>query len=181
VNEDGIINGDDRVIISESSAIPKYTYGFGFNVGYKGLTLSAFFQGIAGIKIYPVANIAYPFNNGANAKTDWLTDAWTPEHTDARLPIVTESTGGTDNFRQSDFWLQNGSFLRLKNVQLAYEIPHAWLEKVKISRLSVYVNAQNALTFTKYKDFDPETIVNYNSLYHYPMLKTYNVGVNVDF
>ncbi|GAA4309475.1 TonB-dependent receptor [Compostibacter hankyongensis] len=181
VNGDNIINGDDRVIIDESSAIPKYTYGFGLNVGYKGISLKAFFQGIAGIKVYPVGNIAYPFNNGAGATKQWLTDAWTPDNPDARLPIVTESTGGKDNFLQSDFWLQSGAYLRLKSLQLAYALPQKWLSKVKIAQLSVFLNAENFLTFTKYKDFDPETISNYSSLYHYPNLKTFSGGVNVSF
>ncbi|MGF6846596.1 TonB-linked SusC/RagA family outer membrane protein [Chitinophaga sp. W3I9] len=93
VNKDGIINGDDRVIVNSSSSVPKYTYGFGFNVGYKGISLSASFQGIGGVKVLPTANLAYPFNNGANATWEWTRDAWTPEKRDARLPIVTTSTG----------------------------------------------------------------------------------------
>ncbi|MCL4639796.1 MULTISPECIES: SusC/RagA family TonB-linked outer membrane protein [Olivibacter] len=181
INGDNIINGEDRVALDESSAIPKYTYGFGFNIDYKGLSFRAFFQGIAGLRIYPMANLAYPFNNGAGATTEWLTDAWTPENTQARLPIVTESTGNKDNFLQSDFWLKSGSYLRLKNVQLAYLIPQKWTSKINIAKVSVFVNAENFLTFSKYKDFDPETIINYSSLYHYPMLKTFSGGINVTF
>jgi TonB-linked SusC/RagA family outer membrane protein len=181
INKDGIINGDDRVIVSSSTNIPKYTYGFGFNLGYKGFSLNAFFQGVAGIKIYPTANLAFPFNNGANATWEWVTDSWTPERTNARLPIVTESTGQQDNFQNSTFWLKDGSYLRLKNVQLAYALPDKWLSSVKISKLSVFVNAENALTFSKYKDFDPETIVNASTIYHYPMLKTFSGGVQVQF
>lgn len=181
INGDNIINGEDRVAMNESSAIPKYTYGFGFNVAYKGFELKAAFQGIGGIKIYPTANLAYPFNNGAGATTEWLTDAWTPENPNAKLPIVTESTGNKDNFLQSDFWLRSGSYLRLKSLQLAYLVPQAWTSKIKIARLSVFVNAENYLTFSKYKGFDPETIINANSLYHYPMLKTISGGINVTF
>lgn len=181
INKDGIINGDDRVIISSSTNIPKYTYGFGFNLGYKGFSLNAFFQGVAGIKIYPTANLAFPFNNGANATWEWVTDSWTPDRPNARLPIVTESTGQQDNFQSSTFWLKNGSYLRLKNVQLAYALPDKWLAAAKISRVSVFVNAENALTFSKYKDFDPESIVNASTIYHYPMLKTFSGGVQVQF
>src|SRR5690606_38026289 len=109
------------------------------------------------------------------------TDAWTPEQPNARLPIVTESTGNKDNYEKSDFWLHDGSFLRLKSLQLAYLIPQKWTSSIKVSRVSVFVNAENFLTFTKYKDFDPETIINYSSLYHYPMLKTISGGINVTF
>ena len=71
--------------------------------------------------------------------------------------------------------------MRLKNIQLSYELPAKWLEKVKISRFSVFLNAENWLTFSKYKEFDPETTVNVSSLYHYPMLKTFSGGINVTF
>ena len=181
VNKDGIINGDDRVVVPSSTVIPKYTYGFGVNFSYKGITLDAFFQGVAGIKVYPTANLAFPFNNGADATWEWATDSWTPDRPNARLPIVTESTGNQDNFQSSTFWMRDGSYLRLKNIQLAYELPDKWLSRVKINRLSVFVNAENWITFSKYKDFDPETIVNVNSLYHYPMLKTITGGVKVTF
>ena len=182
VNEDGVINGDDRVIIPSSSKIPKYNYGFGFNLGYKGLSLSAFFQGIAGIKMYLHGNIAYPLNNGANLMTKWVTDSWTPENPNASLPILTEANYGSKfNYQNSTFWMKNGAYMRLKNVQLAYALPQRWLERVRIEKLSVFVNAQNPLLFSEYKDYDPETVSDYISLYHYPMLKTFSAGVNVTF
>ncbi|SEA56303.1 TonB-linked outer membrane protein, SusC/RagA family [Arachidicoccus rhizosphaerae] len=181
VNNDGVINADDRVIIKSSSAMPKYTYGFNLDFGYKGLSLSAFFQGVGGLKIYPEGNLVFPFNNGAGATWRWAKDAWTPENTGARLPIVTTSTDGDDNFKASDFWLRDGSYLRMKNIQLAYELPAKWLNRVKISQFTIYVNAENYLTFSKYKDYDPETTLNVSSLYHYPMLKTLSGGVKITF
>jgi hypothetical protein len=125
--------------------------------------------------------MAFPFNNGADATWEWATDSWTPDHPNARLPIVTESTAGQDNFQNSDFWMRDGSYLRLKDIQLAYELPGKWLSRAKISKLAVYINAENWVTFSKYRDFDPESIVNANSLYHYPMLKTLTGGVKVTF
>lgn len=181
VNDDGIVNADDRIALDISSVIPKYTFGFGLNMDYKGFSLGAFFQGVAGIKVYPTANLAFPFNNGAGATWEWTTDAWTPENTNARLPIVTTGKSGQDNFQPSTFWLKDGSYVRLKNIQLGYELPQKWLSKIKIQRLSLYVNAENWLTFSKFKDFDPETTVNVSSLYHYPMLKTFSGGVKVTF
>jgi hypothetical protein len=181
VNHDNIINADDRKVIPTSTIIPTYNYGFGLNVDYKGFTLSGVFQGVAGIKVYPTANMAFPFNNGANATREWLTDAWTPTHTNARLPIVTESTGNADNFQASDFWMRSGAYLRLKSVQLSYALPKRWLNLAKISRISVFVNAENWVTFSKYKDYDPESLLNANTLYTYPMLKTISGGLNVNF
>jgi len=181
INKDNVINAEDRTIINSSTVIPKYTYGFGVNMGYKGLSLNAVFQGVAGIKIYPTANLAYPFANGANATWEWATDSWTPERPNARLPIVTESTGNQDNFQANDFWLRDGSYLRLKNIQLSYLLPQRWMSTLRISKLAVFLNAENWITFSKYKDYDPETLVNVNSLYHYPMLKTVSGGVKVTF
>jgi len=181
VNGDGIINGDDRVIVNSSSSVPKTTYGFGFNLGYKGVTLTAAFQGISGVKALPVANLAFPFNNGANATWEWTKDAWTPDNPNARLPIVTTSTGGIDNFQRSTFWLRDNSYLRLKNIQLGYSLPQNLLSKVKIQKVNFFINAENMLTFSRYKDFDPESVLDQTDLYTYPMLKTFNGGVNITF
>ena len=181
INGDNKINSDDRVIISTSTQIPKYTFGFGLDLDYKGFSLNAFFQGVAGLKIYPTANLAFPFNNGADATWEWVTDSWTPDRPNARLPQVTPSDVDDDNYVASDFWLQSGSYLRMKNIQLSYSIPSKWLSKAKVKSASVYVNAENYLTFSKYKDYDPESILNASSLYHYPMLKTISAGINVTF
>ncbi|MFD2886474.1 SusC/RagA family TonB-linked outer membrane protein [Chitinophaga cymbidii] len=178
VTGDGAITGDDRVVINTSSILPKYTFGFGLNLDYKGVTLSSAFQGIAGVKVYPTANLAYPFNNGANATKEWATDTWTPENPNARFPILT--TASTWNFSQrSTFWLRDGSYLRLKNIQLGYNLPQSWLSKVKINRVNVYVNAENLVTFSKYDDFDPESLLDRTNVYTYPMLKTFSAGLNV--
>lgn len=181
VNGDNKINSDDRIIINTSTQIPKYTLGFSIDLGYKGFSLNTFFQGVAGIKVYPTANLSFPFNNGANATWKWTKDAWTPENPNASLPQVTPSNVDDDNYVASDFWLQDGAYLRMKNIQLSYSLPSKWLNRVKIKRVTLFVNAQNYLTFSKYKDFDPETIVNYSSIYHYPMLKTISGGINVTF
>jgi TonB-linked SusC/RagA family outer membrane protein len=182
VNGDGKIDGNDRVAMDISSAFPKYTYGFGFRLGYKGVNLDAFFQGVAGIKIFPSANYAFPLNNGAGATWEWVTDSWTPDNPNAKLPAIIESNyGSKGNYKPSTFWLKEGDYLRLKNIQLSYDLPEKWLSKVKINKLSIFVNAQNWLTFAKYKEYDPETTVNVSSLYHYPMLKTFSGGVNVRF
>lgn len=181
INGDDKITSDDRVIMSTSTQIPKYTFGFGLNLDYRGFALSAFFQGVAGLKIYPTANLAFPFNNGANATWEWVTDSWTPDHPNARLPQVTPSDVDDDNYVASDFWLQNGSYLRMKNIQLSYTLPSKWLSLAKIKKAAVYINAENYVTFSGYKDFDPESILNASTIYHYPMLKTISAGVNVTF
>ena len=182
INGDNKINGDDRVPMDISSAFPKYTYGFGLKLGYKGISLDAFFQGVAGLKIFPTGNYAFPLNNGAGATQEWLTDSWTPNRPNAKLPTIIESNyGSKGNYLPSDFWLKDGDYLRLKNIQLRYALPTKWLSKAKIKRFDVFINAENWLTFAKYKEYDPETTVNVSSLYHYPMLKTFSGGIDVTF
>lgn len=179
-NGDNVINGDDRVVMNASSIMPKYTFGFGFNLDWKGISLTSAFQGVSGIKVYPRANLAVPFNNGANATWEWTRDSWTPENPNARLPLVTP--GDQANFTQlNDFWLRSGDYVRLKNLQLAYALPKSLLDKIRIAKISVYANAENLLTFSKYKDMDPESLTDRNDLYTYPMLKTFTAGINVTF
>lgn len=175
---DGQINGDDRIITG--SSIPSYNYSFNLNVGYKNLSLTAFFQGVQGINIYPTLNMIYPFNNGAGVTKEWMTDSWTPENPNARLPLLTTTTA-TENYVSSTFWLRDASYLRLKNVQLKYDFPETLISRLSLKRLSVFANAENLLTFSKFDHFDPEKNIQNNNLYEYPSLKTYSFGLNVTF
>jgi len=178
-NNDKVIDGEDRVIFG--SSIPRYTYSFGFDVNYKNIGLNTFFQGVYGVHIYPTANLAFPFNNGAGVTQEWETEAWTPDNRDARLPILTTATGATENFQNSTFWLKDASYLRLKNIQLNYRFSKDWLSRLSITNLTLFVNANNLFTFSKFKMFDPEKNISNDNLYEYPSLKTYSFGLNVTF
>jgi hypothetical protein len=131
--------------------------------------------------LYPTANLATPFNNGAGVTREWLTDSWTPENPNARLPLLTTATGATENFQPSTFFLRDGSYLRLKNIQLKYDLPLKLISKIALSNFSVFVNGENMLTFTKFKDFDPEKNITQDNLYEYPSLKTFSFGINATF
>lgn len=179
VYKDNKIDGNDRVITG--SSIPKYNYSFNINVGYKNFTLSSFWQGVQGIDLYPTVNLATPFNNGAGVTKEWATDSWTPDNPNARLPILTTPTGAPENYAASTFWLKDGSYLRMKNIQLKYNLPESIASKLTMSRVSLFVNAENLVTITKFKDFDPEKSVTGDSFYEYPSLKTFSFGVNVNF
>jgi TonB-linked SusC/RagA family outer membrane protein len=181
VNGDGTINGNDRIVINSSSMIPKYNYSFGFNLGYHGISLVAYFQGIGRFYVAPIGNMALPLNNGAGVTWDWYYNSWTPSKPNAKLPILTEANYSTVNFQPSNFWLRNAAYLRLKSLTLGYDLPQNFLSKLKISKINVFVNAENWWTLTKFKLQDPESIYNANSLYHYPTLKTISVGVRADF
>ncbi len=165
VVKDNRIDGNDRIITG--STIPKYSYSFNINVGYKNFTLSSFWQGVQGIDLYPTVNLATPFNNGAGVTKEWATDSWTPDNPNARLPILTTPQGANENFQNSTFWLKDGSYMRLKNLQLKYNLPDRIASMLAMSRLSLFANAENLVTFTRFKDFDPEKSVTGDSFYEY--------------
>lgn len=178
VNGDNVISVSDRVI--QGSNIPKLTYQFNANLSYKRLSLSAFFQGVGKVFTYTENIGAMPFWFGTSVTKEWLTDSWTSENTSARLPILTTFEGSqTDNFRDSNFWLKNVSYLRLKNIQLNYDLPESWLGKVGIQKAKLFVNGQNVLTFTPLKGFDPEKNLNGTTFYEFPTVKTFTAGINL--
>ncbi len=178
-NEDHAIDGEDRIIVG--SSIPKYNYSFGFDIKYKNFGLNTFFQGVSGVDIYPTANLAFPFNNGAGITKEWETESWTPDNPDAKLPLLTTATGATENFQNSTFWLKDASYLRLKNVQINYNFPEEWISKLSVTNLTLFANANNLLTFSKFKMFDPEKNIGNDNLYEYPSLKTFSFGLNITF
>jgi hypothetical protein len=180
--KDGKINGDDRIAINSSSRIPKYNYAFGFNLGYKGFSFETFFQGVAKIRLYQRDNLDFPLKNGANAEKEWINDSWTPDHPNAMLPIIKEASyGGKNNYQASTFWLKKAGYLRVKNIKLSYSIPEVLLSKIKVDNITSFVNAENPFLISPFKHYDPETVSNYVSIYHYPNLKTYSAGININF
>ena len=179
-NNDGIIDADDRYIAGNS--FPDFTYGFNIGASYKNFTLTTQWQGVSNISVYLGGNLILPFNNGAGLQKEWLTDAWTPENQNARLPRITAFSTYKENFAVSDMWLIDVSYLRLKNIQLAYDLPKMdFLNKAGIKKLKLFVNAQNLLTFTNRKDFDPEQDVTVESLNKYPSVKMFTGGINISF
>src|SRR5665648_73326 len=112
--------------------------------------------------------MASPFYNGAGLQKKWLTDAWTPENMNAPLPRLTSRNLYPENFYVSDFWLRDASYLRLKNIQISYPISGAYLNKVGIKQIKIFANAQNLLTFSKFKEFDPERNILQTNLSEYP-------------
>ncbi|CAL1518902.1 TonB-dependent receptor [Chitinophaga sp. MM2321] len=179
IDNNGIIDNNDRVVIGNS--IPKYTYSFVLGLTYKGVELTAFFQGVKDADTYVNGNLAQPYRNGAGVTPEWLTDSWTPENPQASLPRLTTANGYPQNFQTSSFWIQDASYLRLKNIQLSYSLPKRWLQRVHISAVKVFANGQNWLTFSKFKLGDPERNLTRGGLIDYPIAKTATAGINVSF
>ena len=178
-NGDELINNDDRKIFK--SVVPEFTYSFNLGVGYKNFQLTAFFQGVGKVYTYLRHNISFPYNNGAGVTKEWLTDSWTPENPNARYPILTTTPANELNFSYSDFWLQNASYLRMKNIQLTYTVPSQLLKKVFIKDLKIFMNGQNLLTFTPMKNWDPEKDLASGTIFAYPQEKIYTAGINITF
>ena len=183
VNGDGKITEDDRKICG--GVIPKITYGFNINLGYKNFDLAAFFQGVMDVYTYGDRIGATPLWFGCGLPEQWLTDAWTPERgTSATLPILTTYEGClNENFRTNDFWLRNASYLRLKNLVIGYTLPDRWMKKVFVQHCRLYVSGENLLTWTPFvTDYiDPEQPVADSNGRSYPMSKTFSVGLDITF
>ncbi len=178
-NDDNYIDDEDKIITG--STIPDYTYGFGARMGYKNLFLEAQFQGVSNVNVYPTANVALPFNNGAGVTEDWARESWTPNNPNAKLPLLTTVTDANENFINSTFWLRDASYLRMKNISLTYNLPTEWLKRLGGNKLSVYLSGQNLWTVSKFKMWDPELTTTKGDLYEYPNLKSYSVGLNLTF
>jgi len=164
LNGDSRITAEDRTFLG--SPIPKFVFGAPLAVGYKNIDLSIFFQGQTGNKIFNVMDyFLYNANNG-NVYADLREKHWSgqiegmdrdffPENLDATIPDL-RSNSNNKNFRASDFFVHDGSYVRLKEMRLTYNFPKAILEKLKVSNLALSLTGYNLLTFTSYNGFDPE-------------------------
>lgn len=177
--EDGEINEKDKIVTG--STIPDYNFSFGFNLGYRGFTLDTQLQGVAGVNVYPTANLAFPFNNGAGVTKEWINDSWTESNPNAKYPLLTTATNAPENFINSTHWLRDASYLRVKNIQLSYTCPDAFVQKLKIERAMLYISGQNLWTLSDFKTADPEMTITKGDLYEYPSLKTVSIGLNLTF
>lgn len=181
VNGDGKLTADDRAYCGSSD--PKITYGFNINAGWKGFDLSLMFNGAADVKrLFDAYEVYGNFSgDAAHPSTIWR-DAWTPENQNAKMPRIFFDTNSPSSNRsvQSDFWMQNTSYLRLKNLQLGYTIPKNWLNSIGVENIRIYYSVENLLTFDKMKiNIDPEATS--QRLSSYPLLRTHAFGINVSF
>ena len=161
LNGDGKINpgastvGDpgDRKIIGNSS--PRYAYGLNLGLRYKGFDFGAFIQGIGKRDLMLGGNYFWGFGSEWDVPMVYHTDYWRPDNTGAEYPRL--RFGGGGNFQTQTKYLQNAAYMRLKNLTLGYSLPAAWINKVKMQRLRVYVSGENILEFTQlHEAFDPE-------------------------
>ncbi|WGQ10886.1 TonB-dependent receptor [Pedobacter gandavensis] len=173
---DGIIDDFDVTYLGGGS-LPEIMYGISGGVNYKGFEVSFLLQGAARSQQMLTQNSAWAFYNSGTVTEEWL-DRWTPDNTNASLPRLGLNANG-NNYVTSSFWLKNASYLRLKNVEVAYTFKNEFLAKLKLTGVRVYANGQNLFTITDMKNVDPE---NTSSLgWYYPQQKIFNFGLNVQF
>jgi len=188
VNGDNKIDANDRTIIG--SPHPDFTYGINAQVNYKQFGLTLFAQGVQGNEIFNYVRYWTDFPTFAgNRSRRMLEDSWRPGKTDAKLPQLRSNDVISSN--PSTYYLEDGSYLRIKNIQLSYNLPESLLKRWGIERVRVYVQGQNLFTFTSYTGLDPEiNLRNYdpNNDRHmgvdegaYPVAKVYLVGANLSF
>jgi TonB-linked SusC/RagA family outer membrane protein len=176
----GKIDSDDRIITGRT--VPQYTYNFNLGVSHRRFNLTAFFQGVQGIDMYPIYNLSFPLYNGAGLTKDQLENSWTQDYPDDRYPRLGEPKRGSGiNYKNSTFWLRDASYLRIKNILLSYDIPVYVLDLLHIKKARLFINVQNYLTFSKYKNTDPERNTFQQDISEYPTVKTITVGVNINF
>lgn len=178
LNGDGKVDANDRTFIGNN--FPRYEYSLNFNVSYKRFDLSIFIQGVGKKNTYLTGTGAYPFYAAdfIPGILEMHKDYWSPTNPNAAFPRLLPAIGV--NGSNSSFWVKDASYLRVKNVNLSYNIPSAVLNKVHIQSAKVFISGQNLLTYTKlFKGFDPE--INTQDAQFYPLMKTFTGGINVNF
>ncbi|CAM3805826.1 TonB-dependent receptor [Mucilaginibacter galii] len=181
-NGDGLINSDDRVPIGYSR-FPEYTYSFTPRVAYKGISLSVLFQGVANVS----SDVFLSEQNNGQQMYEFMLDRWTPQTAaTATWPAIHSRSSSYPNYQLNDFVLQNASYLKIRNAELSWTLPSAWVKAMKLGNVRVFTNGQNLVTWTKFKMYvDPENVNLSNTSFSkqslYPSSRVYNFGVNIQF
>ncbi|WP_374163924.1 SusC/RagA family TonB-linked outer membrane protein [Arcticibacter sp. MXS-1] len=195
INKDGRITAEDRTFIGDPN--PDFTYGLNLGLDFKNFDFSAFFYGSQGNDIWNNVRWWTDFYGGftgAKSRT-LLYNSWTPENPNAKAPVIESAASFSTQSVPNSYFVENGSYLRLRNVQIGYTLQQSVLNKLKIKKLRIYVSGANLFTITKYSGLDPEiaqsSTGNTNGVYRsdtfgidegsYPSPRTFLFGVNASF
>lgn len=180
INGDGVIDTKDRYFAG--SAYPDFSYGLSFNASYKGFDLNIFAQGVQGNKLFnAVKRTTYSASGPSYNKLKGILDAWSPENPNGKVPIISTSDLN-GNFNASDFYIEDGSYLRIRNITLGYSLPKSVTSKLRAGNVRVYATANNLFTITDYSGFDPEIGMDNNGLDvgRYPQARGFIFGLSVN-
>ena len=190
MNGDGKIDGNDRSFVG--SPHPDLTAGLTLGFNYKNFDFSAFFSGSFGNDVYNLTKyLGEFFNQSQYNKNSTILNAWTPTHTNTSVPRVTQDDPN-NNIRPSSYYIENGSYVRLKNLKVGYQLPKNILSLLNVQNAYLYLQATNLFTITSYDGIDPEVgLQSYTSSSRnldmgidrgiYPLSRSYTFGVNVSF
>ncbi len=185
VNGDGVVNSDDRTVIGNPH--PDFTYGFQNSFSYKDFDLSIFLQGSYGNDIFNAVNRTLTAANSYYVnQAPSVLDYWSVDNPNAGSPRLARND--TPNINISDRYIEDGSYLRIQNVTLGYNLPASTIDRIGLNKLKIYGSIQNLYTFTDYSGYDPEVgAYNQNALLlgvdngRYPSPRTFTLGLNVEF
>ncbi|WP_294324077.1 SusC/RagA family TonB-linked outer membrane protein [uncultured Chryseobacterium sp.] len=178
----GVLSNSDFVNLG--SPYPKFSYGFSYNMTWKNFDLNLFFQGVYGNKIFNGFKFISlnPGGTGQNYNMDRdILNAWTPENTNTNIPRLVQGDPSGNYSKVSDFYVEDGSYLRLKNLTIGYSLPKDLYRKLDVNKIRVYVTTNNLFTITKYTGFDPEVGMNSYGVDtgRYPQARSFIFGVEV--
>jgi hypothetical protein len=178
------LNDDDRTYIGDPN--PDVIYGGSISLAYKGLDLLLFFQGVAGNDLYVNTKSLLRGTSATNLMAELYTDGWRNPGDKTDIPAISRKDNN-NNMRRSSWWVQDGSFCKIKTLQIGYSLPAKWLQKTKVFQgVRLYANTENLFTFTKFQYMDPE-VPNGNPLnlgienLGYPNPRSITFGLNVQF
>jgi hypothetical protein len=182
---DGVITPADRQFIGNPN--PKFTYGINLAFTYKNFDLTTFLYGSQGGDIFNWNKWWVDFwpSFQGEKSADLLTKSWTPTNTSATIPMASNTSNFSTNSEVNSYYIEKGSYLRMKNLQLGYTIPETIMSKINVRSLRIYVQAVNLFTITKYSGLDPEIAGDDRAFGsdtgNYPLVKTYIFGLNLSF
>lgn len=190
LNNDGQIDAYDQTYISRGD-VPTTVYGFGLTVRWKDLTVSGLFQGVHDAQRILGSNSnqrgsIFPFEGGGGAGNLFanINDRWTEDNPNQnafypRLSYGAETPSNINNFQPSTWWVRDMSFLRLKTIQISYNLPKRWIERIHLRNAALYAMGNNIFTLSKFKLWDPELNTDNGSAY--PNTTSYSIGLNLSF
>jgi TonB-linked SusC/RagA family outer membrane protein len=186
INGDNVINDDDRTYLG--SPVPKFTGGITFKVNYKGFDLETYMFASIGNKIWNQSKWFtdfYPSFAGA-AISERVKDSWTPSNTGAKIPIFENVSNFSTNAQANSFYVEDGSYFRMQNITIGYNVPEATLSKLRLEKLRVYAGMNNIFTITGYEGLDPSVGGDVDTRFgidvgNYPITRSFTFGVNLGF
>lgn len=178
LNNDGVINDGDRTILGDPN--PQFIYAITNNFSYAGFDLSIFLQGVQGNDIFNANNVFQESMAVAQNQTERVLGRWEGEGTSNTMPRAIFNDPN-NNSRISSRFIEDGSYMRIKNITLGYTLPGTLIHRYKVQQIRIYASAQNLATFTKYSGFDPEVPSNGVDFNVYPVTRVLSLGLNITF